>query len=188
MKRAVLLFLVFAGFVLACGDPFKLGPATTTNSIDTLTLFAVNGTPISKPSGFNLALKAPVLLGLDATAAFDFIYLKHATKGDVFIPFAGVNRSAATASGQAGFLRTTAAFGDIKVAEQTGYSSTDTVKVVVGDVLFVRSAVATCFLGIPYYAKLEILSIDAVDRSIRFKILINNNCGYRGLEVGLPAT
>ena len=36
------------------------------------------------------------------------------------------------------------------------------------------------------YAKLHVLAIDTVARRIDFEILTNVNCGYRGLEEGLP--
>ncbi|MEO8448870.1 MAG: hypothetical protein ABI647_03710 [Gemmatimonadota bacterium] len=188
MKHAVAVILGFAGFALGCGDPFKLGPATITNTIDTLALFSVNGTALNKPSAYNLSVKSAVLLGIDATSTFDFLYYRDPVKGDVFLPLAAVNKNLASATGQAGFLRATETFDNIKVAQQVGYSSTDTVKIAVGDVLYVHSSNAICVLGIPYYAKLQILSIDAVERSVVFKILINTNCGYRGLEQGLPGT
>ena len=36
------------------------------------------------------------------------------------------------------------------------------------------------------YGKIEILAIDPVARSVTFRYLVNNNCGYLGLEPGLP--
>jgi len=41
-------------------------------------------------------------------------------------------------------------------------------------------------LGIPYYAKMQVLFIDDAARAIRFRILTDINCGYRGLQPGLP--
>ncbi len=34
--------------------------------------------------------------------------------------------------------------------------------------------------------KLEVLGFTPVARSVTFRILVNNNCGYRGLELGIP--
>ena len=56
-----------------------------------------------------------------------------------------------------------------------------------GRVFFARSALPNnCFLGIPNYAKLEVLSFNAAQRSVIFRILVDANCGYRGLEPGIP--
>ena len=41
-------------------------------------------------------------------------------------------------------------------------------------------------LGVPQYAKLEILSVNDVARTITFQALANNNCGYRSLKPGIP--
>ena len=57
----------------------------------------------------------------------------------------------------------------------------------IGKVYYLRATLSgTCSLGVPYYAKMEILAIDAPTRSMRFRIVTNVNCGYRGLELGLP--
>jgi hypothetical protein len=39
---------------------------------------------------------------------------------------------------------------------------------------------------VPAYGKLEILSFDADNRTISFRVLANLNCGYKGLEPGIP--
>jgi hypothetical protein len=57
-----------------------------------------------------------------------------------------------------------------------------------GAELLVQSRVTTCSYGgsASYYAKLRVLSVDMVARRADFEILVNTNCGYRGLEPGLP--
>jgi hypothetical protein len=39
---------------------------------------------------------------------------------------------------------------------------------------------------VPQYGKIEITAIDLVARTIRFRYLVNNNCGYTSLQPGLP--
>jgi hypothetical protein len=46
--------------------------------------------------------------------------------------------------------------------------------------------VGSCAFGTPYYAKMQVLALDDSARAVRFQILNNINCGYRGLTVGLP--
>ena len=38
----------------------------------------------------------------------------------------------------------------------------------------------------PQYGKLEVLQIDTVAHTITFQHLVDQNCGYRGLEPGIP--
>jgi hypothetical protein len=171
----------------ACDDPFALGPATRTNTVDTLELYAVNGTPLTQPSAFILATKTRYRLGLDLLPYnFDFLYRIDAAEGPELVPFGAVAASTGV-SGRAGYLTTGSAFDAITIAEQTGYVTDEPIALSVGRVLYLRSGLPNgCFLLIPYYAKLEVLAIDPQARSVRFKILVNNNCGYRGLTTGLP--
>ena len=50
--------------------------------------------------------------------------------------------------------------------------------IVFSSILLYRLAVDT--------GKFEILEIDAVARTVTIKTLVNENCGYIGLEPGLP--
>ena len=55
--------------------------------------------------------------------------------------------------------------------------------VALGERYVVRSRV-TCSIGVPVYAKIEIIGFE--NNSLVLKRLRNVNCGYRGLEPGLP--
>ena len=46
---------------------------------------------------------------------------------------------------------------------------------------------STCVIGtVYYYAKLQVVRIDTIARRIDYNILVDLNCGYRGLEPGIP--
>jgi hypothetical protein len=173
---------------LACDDPFALGPATRENGVDTLELFAVNGTPLTKPSAYLLATKSRYRLGVEFPPYnVDFLYRIDSTGAPELVPFAAIASTGQGSSGRSGYLPTERPFDSITVAEQTGYVTDKPFALEVGQVLYLRSGLPNgCFLGIPFYAKLEVLAFDPAERSARFKILVNNNCGYRGLEPGLP--
>ena len=64
-----------------------------------------------------------------------------------------------------------------------GYVTDDAVPVALGERYIVRSRVV-CSIGVPLYAKIEIIGFE--DNSLILKVLANVNCGYRGLEPGLP--
>lgn len=187
MRTLVFVFAVLVLGTAACDDPFALGPATRENRVDTLTLYAVNGTALTRPSALLLATKSTYRLGLDQLPYnFDFLYRIDPTTGPELVPFGAVAAGQGV-SGRAGYLTTPTTFPNITLAEQTGYVTDAPLPLSVGTVLYLRSGLPNgCFLLIPYYAKLEVLSFDPAERSVRFQVLVNNNCGYRGLAPGLP--
>ena len=192
MRSLAFLILVLTAMTGACGDPFALQPAVILNAVDTVEIYAVNGTPLDRPSGYSIGERDAgsrlVRLGLEARS-FDFLYRIDATNGPEFAPFSVVSPPPAgqSTAGQSGFLASTAGFDAIKEAEQVGYVTDKPVKLVEGTVLLARSTIsASCFVQIPYYAKIEVISFDPAARSVKFRILSDVNCGYRGLEPGLP--
>jgi hypothetical protein len=184
-----LAVVVFAAVLTACGNPLALLPASINNTVDTVEMYSVNGTALNKPSAYILAQRQPVKLGVDGTLYnFDFVY-RLTPAGPEFAPFAAVaaNNDTTVTSGKSAFQVTTTAFDAITVAEQTGYEPNKPLKLEVGQVMYVRSAIPNgCYLSIPYYAKLEVLSFDSTAKSVKFRILVDINCGYRGLAPGLP--
>ena len=80
-------------------------------------------------------------------------------------------------------MRRDEAFDDIEVAPSNGYVTEEAVPIALGERYIVRSRV-TCGIGVPRYAKVEIIGFE--DNSVILKVLANENCGYRGLEPGLP--
>lgn len=173
-----------AAALAGCGDPLNFLPAQFENREDTVAVFAATNTPLFQPSAYLIATRQRVRL--DQVSTFDFIYDVDPAGRSILLPLGAVV-STGDAPGIPGFRRTETAFENIRIAEQLGYVAKDTVVVTPGDIFYVRSAVdINCPLGIPYYAKMQVLAIDETNRGIRFRILANVNCGYRGLEPGLP--
>ena len=182
--RSALLLVLGAAAGTGCGDPLSLLPPAFENRVDSLSLWAASNTPVVFPSGYLVAQRSTVRL--DQVSTFDFLYDITPDGERIFVPLAALVNTGRV-SGNPGFRRTDTPFEDISVAEQVDYVTEDTVRLRVGDVFYVRSAVdPSCGLGIPYYAKLQILSFDDSARRVGFQILANINCGYRGLELGLP--
>jgi len=173
-----------AGVVPSCSGDLTLNPAVYENFTDTLQIWAASGTPVYLPSAYLIASKRAVRL--DQLTYFDFIYDITPEGEHVLLPLGAVANTGRT-TGNPGLLPTTIPFDSILVAEQTGYLTTDTLRIRVGDTFYARSQVSSsCFLGIPYYAKLQVLGVNDEDRSLWIQVLSNINCGYRGLEPGLP--
>ena len=43
-----------------------------------------------------------------------------------------------------------------------------------------------CPFVVFFYAKLQVLRVDTLARRIDYNILVDQNCGHRGLEPGIP--
>lgn len=176
--------LALVASATGCGDPLSLSPAIFPNREDTVTIWAASLTPVYRPSAYVLSSRAGVRL--DQVAGFDFLYDINTAGRHVFIPLAALIATVGS-SGTPGLQPTNTAYDAILLAEQLGYVSKDSVTAAVDQVYYVRATLdRSCPLGIPYYAKLQVLSFDVAERSVTFRILTNLNCGYRGLQPGLP--
>jgi hypothetical protein len=173
---------VFVG--AACGGDITLPPATIANTIDTVELWALNDTPIGTPSGLDLvtALEIRPELGAPFDLAFD-------------IDSAGTARliqsSVLGLGGIAGLQETDRAFEDVLRAPVEDFVTDVPFALTVGDVLVARSRSTSggCSVligSLPRYAKIEVLAIDAVARTVSLQIMVNLNCGYRDLVEGVP--
>ena len=180
MRPSLRLLLVL--WATACSDNSGLPPATLTNQERSETLYSLTGTPVATPSGY--ALDGGRRIRTDQSDAFDFAYNIEPDGRHVFIPRAvfGIDTSN---SANPGFQARAESFDAILSAPSDGYISDAVIPIAVGERYVVRGRV-TCSIGVPKYAKLEITSFDSAARTVTFRILIDDNCGFRGLEPGLP--
>jgi hypothetical protein len=171
-----------AAFTGACsGNP--LGNAQFENVVDTVVLSALVGTPITQPSAYSMADGRSVRT--DQTSAFDFAYNILPDGRHVFLPLATLGFTSATA--QPGFLATDDAFDQITEAPLNGYLTIDTITAAPDARFIVRGRVVCTALGVPNYGKLRVISFDDTDRTVTFEVLANRNCGFRGLNPGIPS-
>jgi len=178
----------FALLLAACGDTNLLPPATQPTVEDTVTLWAVTGTAIDRPSAYDVIGAAPVRTDMGGT--FDFLFDFRLAPGSTTdtVPVL-VPRGADGMTDDAGLqLVVRARFDTLRVAPTGGYEFNQAVPVDTGSVLFVRSRLQQCNFGLSYgiYGKLQPLFISRTQRWIRFRILYDPNCGYRGLGPGVP--
>lgn len=175
------LCLAAAAVLCACGDPNALPDPQIENVVDTISISALTGTPIQLPSALSVA--GPRVVRTDLSADFDVAFdIRGSTP--VFVPRAGLNFPATGL--QPGLMRSDAAFADIREAQSNGYTTRDTLQLAVGNVFVARSRVVCSALQVPLYGKLRILELDPAARTVTFEVLANQNCGYVGLEPGLP--
>lgn len=183
MKRYTYLLAVVGVATAACSNT-DLEPAQIDNVVDTITLGALIGTSIATPSAFSIPDARAVRT--DQTASFDFAYNVDPAGRRILLPLDALGLGARNGANP-GLLRSTSSFAALSTPPTNGYVTKDTIVVAVGDVVVARSRIA-CFLGVPEYAKLEILSFDDAKRTVRFQVLANVNCGYRNLDIGIPTS
>ena len=185
---AAFVALALVGIGLGCAVTIPLAPATESVAAGTVTLWALTGTNLIDPSAYSVS--GQQVVRTDRSSGFDFAFdVQVDTAKDtigVFLP-----RGTLGLYTSGGLQVTTQAYDSIKTAPTTGYQDTLPVAVKVGMVVLAASTEETCPNGQvePYYAKLQIDSLDLVNRKIVFAITTDPNCGYRSLVVdSLPPT
>lgn len=168
----------------ACGDPFGQ-TATLTNTVDTVTLFALRDTPIRLPSAYSLLNQSPARS--DTTAGFDFAFDINPQGVALMYPAGALGLSK-----EPGIQLTDKLFENVHSAPPDGYKSDSAVTVLEGSVFIARSrpsgASPCLFVTVPRYGKFHVLAIDSGSRSIKLETLVDLNCGFRGLEPGIPGS
>ncbi len=186
--RYVILALLASAAIAACGNPLGLPAAYSTNQVDSLvSLYALSGTPVSLPSGYSIyPFIGKHVVRTDQGNSFDFAFDIDTTGQAKLLPTGPLKL------GKSGLQISALQFDSIKIAPTSGYKEDSAQVVNVNSVLILHSSPLTCPFGLPgvYYAKLHVLAIDTTStpngRRIDFEILNDLNCGYRGLEPGLP--
>ncbi len=183
--RTLLTATLAATLTVACSaDPFA-PIASVRNIVDTVALGALHGTPVGVPSAYSVSNSRVIFTESVEDNQFDFAFDFDSVQGPAFYPtglFPTIMPPSAT---NPGLKRTVIPFDSIKIADQNGYITNKIMPVDSGDIFLARSAIS-CSQGVPQYAKIEILSIDTAGRGVTFRVLTDNNCGYRGLQTGIP--
>jgi hypothetical protein len=169
----------------ACDDPFALTPRVE-NRADTVSLWAVSGTPVNRPSAYLMSRGGfpGTVVRTDRQSSFDIVFDIDTAGLALLLPTGAVDLGVGS-----GVLKSTQPFDSITLAPTTGYQDTLGVALTTGDAAVIRSPLVQCSpVSAPYplYAKLRVLTLDLTERRMDFEILENPNCGFRGLEPGLP--
>jgi hypothetical protein len=181
-KHRFLLVPALIVVATSCSDSNSLGNPAFANAERVDTLYALIGTPVQTPSAYSIQGSRRVRT--DTTSAFDFAYNLQMDGSHVFVPRAVLGIDS-TASVRPGLQPRTETFEAITEAPSNGYVTDQVVPITVGDRYVARSRIV-CTIGVPTYGKLEVLAVDDVARTVTFRILTDDNCGFKGLEPGLP--
>ena len=181
MRTYLLPVLLVSLATAACSDSNDLPDATLEHVERTDTLWALVGTPVSTPSGF--CVEGSRRVRTDLSVDFDFAY--NIQDGQhVLLPRAALGIDTANAVNP-GFVARTESFEAIAMPPSGGFVTDAAVPIATVERYVIRSRV-TCNVGVPKYAKLEILEFNDALGIMTFRVLVNDNCGFRSLEPGLP--
>jgi hypothetical protein len=179
--------LVLAGFVAmaGCSDPNALLPASISNVVDTVKLWTLSHGPLNDPTAYSLNARNGVRTW-DIGPDFEFAFDVDASGRMVFLPIDLLGLLSSNAF-KPGLKPVGTPFDQMTKAPLNGYVTSDTVPVVLNQTYYLRSSVSTCAsLGVPLYGKFQVIEIDSAAQTVKLQVLADQNCGYRGLNLGIP--
>ena len=183
--RPIPVFLL--ALLAACNDPNAIPNATIANLVDTVTLWSLDGGPLDQPTAYSLNARRGVRTW-ESGSRYEFIYSVDAAGRSFFLPLQLIVPGNPDAV-HPGLKPSTGPFDQMTKAPQNNYITVDSVPVSEGQFYYLRTGVNTCTnLGVPLYGKLELLDIDTAAQTITFRTVVDQNCGYRGLRLGLPGS
>lgn len=172
----------------ACRDPIQL-EATEEVWTDTLTVYALSGTPPGYPN--TLSITARQVFAVSGFGGFDVAFDIDASNRVLVIPARRVVTVGQSVP-QVGLQKVSGPFESVTAAPASGYKVDSTVVAAEGDVIVIEAVhnrdndVCTFALSPNLYAKISIDTVFLASRTIKFRFVYDPNCGYRSFEPGIP--
>lgn len=172
----------------ACGDPNAL-QSTLPTSVDTLSVWALSGTPPSYPSGISIVARQAVTV--DASGQFDAALDINDNGEPVIYPVKLVVSQIACAR-SVGMQKVAGDFDSLKVAPKSGFETDSALVLAPGQVVALQ-ATHNCQGDICQFAvspdinaKITVDSVNLALRILYFRMGVDPNCGFRSFAGGLP--
>lgn len=189
-RLALLAAMCSAVVLSACGGPTNL-KANLSTSTDSLTVWALSGTPPSYPSGVSLVGRQVVRV--DGSASFDVALDIDANGNAVIYP---VRLVVSTPGGgrPVGLQKVAGIFDSVTAAPKTGFETDSALVMAPGEVVTIQSphnqSQDICQFAIsPYlYAKIVADSVNLASRTVFIRVGFDPNCGFSSLAVGVPTS
>ena len=189
--RLAILSAMSAAVVLnACGDPTSL-KATNLTTVDTLSVFALSGTPPSYPSG--ISILAGQAVQVDGFALFDVALDMDASGNAVVYPPKLVVNSLGGPR-PVGLQKIAGSFESVLEAPKTGFENDASVVLAPGETVVIQSAhngdrdICQYALSPYLYAKITVDSVSLATRTLYLRMGVDPNCGFRSFVSGVPAS
>ena len=189
-RIAFLATLLAVAVLSACGNPTNL-KATNFNSTDTLSVFALSGTPPAYPSGISIVARQAVLV--NGFAGFDVAFDINSSGNAVVYPVKLVVTSLSGAR-PVGLQKVSGTFETVTAAPKTGYAQDAAVVLAKGEVVAVEAAhngagdICSFALSPNLYAKIALDSVNLASRTLYLKMGLDPNCGFRSFAEGIPTS
>ena len=186
-SRILTIFTVLAAAALAaCGDDdlYDIRAAYEVET-DTLTVFAINGSPPTAPVGLN----TPFLAVVRADSSFNFDVAFDLTEHPDSVRIIPVSRvgGAFGAGRRIGIARLEQPYDSVRRAPSGGYVFDSTLVVGVGEGLAIQAVTPYCARDVSpmVFSKVIVDSVSATTREIFLRLTSDRNCGFRGLVDGV---
>ena len=179
-RRSLAAFAAGVALVAAaCDDPFSVS-AQLPVFTDTVSVFAMSGTPPSYPSVLNLFNVNTGIL--QSGAQFDIALDIDADSNVVIWPSSLVSGGAL----RVGLRDTTIGFGQLDRAPRGTYPFEESLVVDTGTVVIAEVQTSLCQFSLTpfFYSKIVVDSIDHQLRKLFLRVTTDPNCGFRSFEVG----
>jgi hypothetical protein len=179
---------VLAGAIVAlagCRDPLNL-VATRDTVTDTLAAYALTGSPLAYPTA--LITPAHTVVRAEAALDFDIAFDIDAQGNALLYPF-GLVVDPTAARRTVGIQKMQVGFEALTRAPTSGYRYDSVTVAPEGTVAVIQATRAVeCQFDYSHtiYSKIVIDDVDAVNRRISFRILVDPACGFRDLVPGRP--
>jgi len=192
MKARLALLAAMSAVVVinACGDPTNLRASIPT-SVDTLSVFALTGTPPAFPSGVSVIARQAVRV--DGFANFDVAFDINADGNAVIIPVRLVVASPG-GSRPVHLQKVSGTFETVAEAPKSGFEGDTALVMLPGEVVVMQAAhnalndICQFAISPNIYAKFSVDSVSLASRSIYLKLGLDPNCGFRSFADGVPTS
>jgi len=174
----------------ACGNPTSL-TASVPDFTDTLSVFALSGTPPAFPSGISIVARQAVRV--DGFAQFDVAFDINAAGNPVVYPVKLVVSSPG-GSRAVGMQKVPGVFESVLSAPTTGFETDSALVMLPGDVVVVQTPhngagdLCQFTLSPNLYAKMVVDSVNLGSRSLFLRTVFDPNCGFRSFADGIPTS
>jgi hypothetical protein len=185
-RRAAGLAAAIALAIAGAGCGYSNPNPVVDIAVDTLVAFAMNGSPASEPSGFDLFTQSMVTI--DDNLAFDVAFdVDSATRRALVYPVALVSNGFITTR-HVGLQRIAIPYDSATYGLRTGYVFDSAYALAPGQALYVVTNPVACEADAnpSLYGKLVVDSVNTLDRTIHFRATVDPNCGFRDFQPGIP--
>jgi hypothetical protein len=159
--------------------------------VDTLSVWALSGSPPSYPSAISIPRRQ--IVNVSAAASFDVALDINAAGQPVIYP---VRLVVSTPGGgrPVGLQKVPGTFETVTAAPRSGYETDSALVVALGETVVVQAphniAQEVCQFAISpnLYAKIAVDSVNLASRILYFRLATDPNCGFRSFANGIPTS